>query len=178
MIRTTHVTGLFTDVGLLLGRLLSLFCRKRCGAKFDDFDRAFVDDDISKLSVLLMIAVVFVIGVFTGAHLYNAMEHRAFLVPAGITGFTGLAYSVYRVAVLGQSFFSDAEMEAIDVPAEIQHEVSHEMEQAESECLSPQSRRSKHSNWSHSRGEVMCISRESARGLEQSHTGLDFHHHH
>ena len=32
VIRTTHVTGLFTDVGLLLGRLASMLSRKRCGA--------------------------------------------------------------------------------------------------------------------------------------------------
>jgi len=120
VIRTTHVTGCLTDVGLLLGRMLSLCCRKRCGRRFDDFDRAFLQDDISKLSVLVMILVAFLAGAFTGAHLYNALDNLALLVPASITGVIGVMYSIYRVFVLHQSFFSDAEMEAIDVPAEMQ----------------------------------------------------------
>jgi len=116
VVRTTHVTGLCTDVGLLLGRMLSTFCRKRCGKDFDDFDRMFVADDVSKLSALFTIALCFLGGVKVGAHLYNAIEHYAFLIPAAITGGIGVAYSTYRVKVLHHSLFSTEEMEAIDVP--------------------------------------------------------------
>merc|ERR1712151_184982 len=94
VVRTTHVTGLFTDVGLLLGRLLSIFCRKRCGAIFDDFDKAFVEDDLSKLSVLLSIAASFLIGIFVGAHLHKGMKDWTFLFPASITGTAGVTYSI------------------------------------------------------------------------------------
>merc|ERR1719440_302783 len=128
VVRTTHVTGLFTDVGLVFGRLLSLLCRKRCGAKFDDFDRGFVHDDLSKLSLLLTIASCFVCGVLAGAHLHQDMKHLAFLVPASITGFIGLAYLIYRVFVLQMSLFSVEEMEAIDVPAQMLVEVMTEIE--------------------------------------------------
>lgn len=123
VLRTTHVTGLFTDVGLLLGRLLSLFCRKRCGSRFDDFDKTLVEDDISKLSILGTIAITFVIGVTLGASCYKALKHHAFLLPAGLTGCAGLLYSCYRVVGLGQRFFSDAEMEAVEIPAELAPEI-------------------------------------------------------
>merc|ERR1711985_152668 len=97
VIRTTHVTGLFTDSGLLVGRLSSLLCRKRCGKYFDEFDRAVVTDDVSKLSVLGSIAISFFIGVFVGSHLFNAMKHWAFLVPASVTGTIGVFYAFFRV---------------------------------------------------------------------------------
>jgi len=116
VVRTTHVTGLFTDLGLLMGRLLSMFCRNRCGRTFDEIDRLEVDDDLSKLSVLGGIALGFLVGVFTGNHLFWALAAKAFLVPAGITGSIGLAYSFYRVFVLHQHFFSSEEMEVVDLP--------------------------------------------------------------
>jgi uncharacterized membrane protein YoaK (UPF0700 family) len=119
VIRTTHVTGLLTDVGLLLGRMASMLCRKRCGKDFDRFDIVFMQDDMSKLSVLATIAASFLTGVVVGAFLEDAMGQRAFLVPAGITGCVGVAYSFYRVIALGNKFFSDAEMEAVDVPVHL-----------------------------------------------------------
>jgi uncharacterized membrane protein YoaK (UPF0700 family) len=199
VVRTTHVTGLFTDVGLLMGRMLSIFCRKRCGSKFDDFDRAFVEDDLSKLSALFSIALAYIIGVFIGAHLYIAMEHWAFLVPAGITGSIGLTYSVYRVFVLRKKFFSDEEMEVIDIPMGIQHELeeleaasreranSGESKDSDPASSAPQrnisgwSKKSKASTRSTRSvntqyGEVMCVSRRDALGLERTHRGLDLHH--
>lgn len=97
VVRTTHVTGLFTDVGLLCGKLISLYCRKRCGRKFKKADRGVVADDLCKLSLLGMIASSFTVGIFVGAHLSAAMGHWAFLVPAGITGSIGLSYFIYRV---------------------------------------------------------------------------------
>lgn len=119
VIRTTHVTGLFTDVGLLLGRLLSMLCRKRCGKNFDQFDSTAAADDVSKLSVLLSIAFSYVLGVFVGSHLFNLIGVHAFLIPAAITGSAGAVYMIYRIAVLKQNFFSDAEMEIVDVSEEV-----------------------------------------------------------
>mmetsp|Transcript_75931 Transcript_75931/g.210808 ORF Transcript_75931/g.210808 Transcript_75931/m.210808 type:complete len:509 (+) Transcript_75931:44-1570(+) len=119
VLRTTHVTGLFTDVGLLVGRILSMLCRKRCGQAFDAIDNVEAADDLSKLSVLVPIATCFLIGVIAGSYFQNAIGVYAFLVPAAITGATGVAYMVYRVFVLGQRFFSDAEMEVVDVSPDI-----------------------------------------------------------
>mmetsp|Transcript_60914 Transcript_60914/g.108301 ORF Transcript_60914/g.108301 Transcript_60914/m.108301 type:complete len:449 (+) Transcript_60914:99-1445(+) len=116
VIRTTHVTGLLTDVGLLLGRVLSIIARKGCGKNLDAFDQVTVADDLSKLSVLLSIGIAFFVGVFLGACLHNGMKRLAFLIPAGITGTVGIIYAVYRVFVLHQSFFTVAEMEIVDMP--------------------------------------------------------------
>merc|ERR1719310_1822078 len=99
VLRTTHVSGLFTDVGLLSGSLLSLLCRKRCGTMFNDFDKASVADDLSKLSLLLGLAFCFTVGLFSGAKLVSVMDYRAFLVPAGITGSIGFICLIYRVFV-------------------------------------------------------------------------------
>jgi len=177
VVRTTHVTGLFTDVGLVLGRLLSLLCRKRCGAKFDDFDRAFVADDLSKLSVLLMIAWCFACGVFAGAHLHQEMDYLAFLVPASITGTIGLLYLIYRVFILGKSLFSDEEMEAIDVPVQMQEEYAAEIQSMQEEGCGSGSVSPKSPCRSPRRGQ-MAISREQATQLENNHSGLNLHYHH
>eukprot|EP00928_Gymnodinium_smaydae_P020064 TRINITY_DN17749_c0_g1_i1.p1 TRINITY_DN17749_c0_g1~~TRINITY_DN17749_c0_g1_i1.p1 ORF type:complete len:410 (+),score=96.35 TRINITY_DN17749_c0_g1_i1:49-1278(+) len=115
VIRTTHVTGLFTDLGLLVGRLSSMLMRKRCGKNFDLIDHAEVADDLSKLSVLFTIACFFLIGVYIGALLHGLMGVAAFLVPAAFTGSAGVVYLVYRVFILHQSLLSDLEMEVVDV---------------------------------------------------------------
>jgi uncharacterized membrane protein YoaK (UPF0700 family) len=117
VIRTTHVTGLFTDAGLLTGRLLSMLARKRCGRNFDAIDHVDAADDLSKLSVLVTIAISFLLGVAGGTHMFNRMEHHAFLIPATITGTLGLMYAFFRIFVLGQRIFSDAEMDIVDLSA-------------------------------------------------------------
>uniref|UniRef100_A0A7S4VA90 Uncharacterized protein n=1 Tax=Alexandrium monilatum TaxID=311494 RepID=A0A7S4VA90_9DINO len=119
VIRTTHVTGLVTDVGLLIGRLTSIFLRKRCGRAFDVVDTAEVADDVSKLTVLLTLGTAFFLGAVAGAQLEESIGEYAFFVPAGVTGSIGIAYSAYRVLVLHQRFFSVEEMEAVDLPAEV-----------------------------------------------------------
>merc|ERR1719450_864344 len=92
-----------------------MLVRKRCGARFDRIDSVGAADDLSKLSVLVSIAIAFFGGVVLGAHLHTVMKEYAFLVPAGITGSAGLLYSFYRVKMLHQKFFSDAEMEVVDI---------------------------------------------------------------
>lgn len=116
ILRTTHVTGLFTDVGLLVGRVTSLLVRRRCGMRLDNIDKGELQDDLSKLSVLLTIATGFFCGVLVGAILAGSMKEHAFLIPAGVTGIAGLSYSIYRVFVLHQHFFSAEEMDVVDLP--------------------------------------------------------------
>jgi len=123
VIRTTHVTGLVTDVGLLLGRLLSMLMRKRCGKAFDAVDMVEAADDLSKLSVLLTLGPAFLLGALVGAYLEHSFGEYAFLFPAGTTGSAGVAYSMYRVFVLHQRFFSDEEMEGVDVPSDLIEDV-------------------------------------------------------
>lgn len=102
VIRTTHVTGLFTDVGLLIGRLTSLLCRKCCGRNFNSIDKAEATDALAKLTVLSSIGMSYLVGIVAGAILFNHMEEKAFLVPAIITGTIGVTYGFYRVAYLGR----------------------------------------------------------------------------
>jgi len=119
VVRTTHVTGLLTDVGLIIGRLLSMLLRKRCGKAFDQVDQVEVADDLSKMSVLSSLVLGFLVGVSVGAVLEQAIDEYAFLIPAAITGLMGLSYSAYRVWHLKQHFFSTEEMEVVDVPEDI-----------------------------------------------------------
>jgi len=89
-LRTTHVTGLFTDVGLLIGRLMTMLarCCRSCG-KLSPSDRATTADDASKLSLLISIASSFLLGIYLGTHTYNAMGPFAFLLPAVAVGSVG-----------------------------------------------------------------------------------------
>jgi len=119
VVRTTHVTGLLTDVGLIIGRLLSMLLRKRCGKTFDQVDQVEAADDLSKMSVLSSLVLGFLVGVSVGAVLEQAIDEYAFLIPAAITGLMGLSYSAYRVWHLKQHFFSTEEMEVVDVPEDI-----------------------------------------------------------
>lgn len=116
VVRTTHVTGLFTDVGLLIGRLLSLMARKRFGKRFDSIDRVEVVDGVNKLCFLGVLAVSFLLGIIIGANVHGAVHEYAFLVPAAVVGTLGMAYLVHRVFILKQKLFSDTEMELVDIP--------------------------------------------------------------
>eukprot|EP00931_Biecheleriopsis_adriatica_P095223 TRINITY_DN68863_c0_g1_i1.p1 TRINITY_DN68863_c0_g1~~TRINITY_DN68863_c0_g1_i1.p1 ORF type:complete len:423 (-),score=89.60 TRINITY_DN68863_c0_g1_i1:119-1354(-) len=115
-IRTTHVTGLLTDVGLLIGRMASMLARKRCGKSFDIIDSGLFADDRSKLAVLTILGCSFLLGSYLGALVFNAWQEKGFLLPAGVTGSLGLAYLFYRVLVLHNRLFSAEEMEIVDVP--------------------------------------------------------------
>ncbi len=67
VIRTTHVTGVLTDIGIMLGSLLR-------GAEFDR--RKFI--------LLLLIMSGFICGGIAGSILYAAWGFRALAVPAMI----------------------------------------------------------------------------------------------
>jgi len=115
IVRTTHVTGLVTDVGLLLGRIILTLIRKRCGTNLDLHEKVELADDASKLCILSSLCLTFLIGAFTGGFLEDWLKAKAFLVPAAILGIMGSWYSVYRVVILHNPFFSDAEMECVDL---------------------------------------------------------------
>lgn len=96
VLRTTHVTGLFTDVGLLLGRLLAMVVNK-CGKQSEAFDSVAAADDLNKLSVLGSIAMSYLVGIILGTHSFDAIGHYAFLIPAAAVGLVGCVYLCYRV---------------------------------------------------------------------------------
>jgi len=79
VIRTTHVTGIFTDLGISLGHLLR-----------------GVPVDMLRLRVCLVVATAFILGGAIGALLFERMHEHALVIPAVLTGASGLGYGLYR----------------------------------------------------------------------------------
>ncbi|WP_033365562.1 YoaK family protein [Bordetella sp. FB-8] len=79
LIRTTHVTGIFTDLGIYLGHLLR-----------------GLPVDMLRLRVCIVVATTFMLGSAFGALLFGRMQEHAILIPAALTGACGLVYSAYR----------------------------------------------------------------------------------
>lgn len=78
VIRTTHLSGMVTDLGLLLGQLLRGIVIER-----------------RRLAVCLTVISGFLIGSLIGALLFSWLQFRTLLVPAALTGVTALAYGAY-----------------------------------------------------------------------------------
>jgi uncharacterized membrane protein YoaK (UPF0700 family) len=79
VIRTTHVTGIFTDIGIYLGHLLR-------GMEVDRL----------RLRVCVLVAGSFVLGSTVGTVLFGALRERSLLIPAVLTGVCGLGYGLYH----------------------------------------------------------------------------------
>ena len=79
VVRTSHVSGMFTDLGIMLGHALRGMpvARRRLG-----------------LSVLVI--AFFFGGGLLGAFLFARFQYDALYLPAALTGITGLAYMTYR----------------------------------------------------------------------------------
>ena len=79
VVRTSHVSGMFTDLGITLGHALrGLPVAKR------------------RLWLCLLIISAFLAGGVIGAWLFGTVGYRALYLPALLTGGTGLAYTIYR----------------------------------------------------------------------------------
>lgn len=83
LIRTTHVTGIFTDLGIYLGHLL----------------RGLPVDRL-RLRVCLLVAACFMLGSAIGAILFGYMQDHSLLIPAALTGLCGMVYALYRHSAL------------------------------------------------------------------------------
>jgi uncharacterized membrane protein YoaK (UPF0700 family) len=86
IIRTTHVTGIFTDLGIGLGHLLR-----------------GLPVDMLRLRVCVVVAAAFTFGGVIGALLFERMQEQALLIPAVLTGACGLGYGIYRQYSLTRS---------------------------------------------------------------------------
>lgn len=78
IIRTTHVTGIFTDLGIMLGSKLR-------GENFDN----------RKALLFLLIIIGFIVGGVFGAFLFSTLKFNALLIPAGICLLLAFFYSIY-----------------------------------------------------------------------------------
>jgi uncharacterized membrane protein YoaK (UPF0700 family) len=75
IIRTTHVTGIVTDLGMLIGQWIR-------GVKLDK----------ARIRLYILLLLGFFIGSGIGAYLYVFFSYYALAVPTAITGFSGLSY--------------------------------------------------------------------------------------
>lgn len=78
IIRTTHLTGIFTDLGIMLGEVLR-------GVAFDR----------RKALLFTLIIVGFVIGGTVGAYLFTLLHFKALLVPGVICLILAAVYRLY-----------------------------------------------------------------------------------
>lgn len=79
VLRTTHVSGLFTDIGIFLGQLLA-------GLKVDT----------RRLQLYVLLLASFLGGTILGAAGFGRLGNNVLLVPATVTGTVGLAYFIYQ----------------------------------------------------------------------------------
>jgi uncharacterized membrane protein YoaK (UPF0700 family) len=93
VVRTTHVTGSFTDIGSTSGRIVAILLRRRCGRRLSKVDKAELWVDGTKLLMLLLLCAGFFLGCFSGAYLQTHLAKAALIVPAAITGTMGFAYT-------------------------------------------------------------------------------------
>ena len=82
IIRTTHVTGIFTDLGIMLGAKLR-------GEVFDK----------RKALLLVLIITGFIMGGTSGAFFFSLYKFHALFIPAGLCLLLALSYSLYNAKV-------------------------------------------------------------------------------
>src|SRR3954469_3554516 len=78
-LRTTHMSGVFTDIGVFLGHWLRR-----------------LPVDFRRLRLWLLLIFSFGAGGTVGALLFARMSYNTLLLPAALTGLAGLAYGIYR----------------------------------------------------------------------------------
>jgi len=97
VIRTTHVTGTLTDIGSTTGRLAMMLLRRRVRcSRLNVLERAEIAVDARKLLVLAPMWASFFLGTIVGAYTWSQMGVHALLLPASLTFFVGLTYTLFR----------------------------------------------------------------------------------
>lgn len=77
--RTTHVSGMFTDLGIYLGHRLR-----------------GLEVDTLRVRVCVLVIATFMLGGVAGAVLFGHLKEHSLLIPATLTGLCGVLYSLYR----------------------------------------------------------------------------------
>ncbi len=78
IVRTTHVTGIFTDIGIVIGHALR-------GSALEK----------RKLTLLCTIAAGFILGSGVGGWQFERIGYQTLWTPVALTGLGGLAYIAY-----------------------------------------------------------------------------------
>jgi len=79
IVRTTHMTGIVTDLGTLIGRRIG-------GTKFD----------YHAVCLYSLLLISFIIGGSIGVFVFETINYFALLLPAFITGVAGFSYVLLR----------------------------------------------------------------------------------
>ncbi len=79
VIRTTHVSGIFTDLGIFIGHWMR-----------------GLPVDFRRLRLWFVLIATFGAGGTVGALLFARLNYNTLYLPAVLTGLTGLSYGVYR----------------------------------------------------------------------------------
>lgn len=79
IVRTSHLSGMFTDLGIMLGHALRGMPVAR-----------------RRLGLCVVVIALFFAGGALGAWLFGSFRYAALYFPAGLTGIAGLAYVAYR----------------------------------------------------------------------------------
>ena len=77
--RTTHVSGMFTDLGIYIGQRLR-----------------GLEVDTLRIRVCVLVVTTFTLGSAVGAMLFRVLQERTLLIPAALTGLSGISYTLYR----------------------------------------------------------------------------------
>jgi uncharacterized membrane protein YoaK (UPF0700 family) len=85
VVRTTHLTGTFTDLGIELAQL-----------RTDNY--AVQGELLSRIKLRVSIILFFMLGALSGAYLFTYISFRSFLIPASMLCFT-LLYDVFRLNI-------------------------------------------------------------------------------
>ena len=80
VVRTTHVSGMFTDLGIFLGHWLR-----------------GLPVDRRRLRLCFLVITGFLGGGVAGAWVFHRLDYATLYIPGGLTGAAALAYGVYRM---------------------------------------------------------------------------------
>mmetsp|Transcript_12734 Transcript_12734/g.37832 ORF Transcript_12734/g.37832 Transcript_12734/m.37832 type:complete len:448 (+) Transcript_12734:91-1434(+) len=98
--RTTHVTGLVTDLGTATGRILHIVTRRLLQRqKLDILDRSEIHVDLTRMKVYSLLISGFFLGAVFGSFLAHFCGIYGMLVPASITFCGGASYMVFHLGL-------------------------------------------------------------------------------
>jgi uncharacterized membrane protein YoaK (UPF0700 family) len=79
VVRTTHLSGMFTDLGIYLGHALR-----------------GIPSDTRRLKLCVVVITGFFCGGIVGALLFKAIAYSALYVPSGLTALMSISYGIFR----------------------------------------------------------------------------------
>lgn len=92
VVRTTHLSGMFTDLGIYLGHALR-----------------GIAVDMRRLRLCVTIISAFLCGGIAGAFGFEKLSYETLYIPAGITGITAVTYAAYKLQKGGRKPVGNSE---------------------------------------------------------------------